>query len=107
MQALNSNYFLVGQNLNTAAQPTGVSRPSQPVAQHGKISLSSFLAGDSGASGAAKSRQNSGSASKRRADWRLLKKSVTEMKPGKPRRKDIGDILLEIRNLSSKKKDAR
>lgn len=33
MQALRSKYFLVGQNLNTNAQSTSVSRPAQPVAQ--------------------------------------------------------------------------
>ena len=33
VQALRSKYFLVGQNLNTNAQSTAVSRPNQPVAQ--------------------------------------------------------------------------
>ena len=32
VQALRSKYFLVGQNLNTSAQSTSVSRPNQPVA---------------------------------------------------------------------------
>ena len=34
LQALRSKYFLVGQNLNTNAQSTAVSRPPQPVAPH-------------------------------------------------------------------------
>ena len=33
MQALRSKYFLVGQNLNTTAQSTTVTRPTQPIAQ--------------------------------------------------------------------------
>ena len=44
MQALRSKYFLVGQNLNTTAQSTAVSRPSQPVAQLTQHKLSTNVA---------------------------------------------------------------
>ena len=44
MQALRSKYFLVGQNLNTNAQSTAVTRPSQPIAQLTQHKLSTDAA---------------------------------------------------------------